>query len=526
MLRELRATFSNPNDPGLAVRRKTLAALVRQVPPERAASLRGRIAKREEKDEFSRLAWKLSTATRTELLGILDDSIQARRSTKPAPVKSRPPNSARRTIPRAPGQVTIPSELNVYDAEGIRRLANRAKSQLSDGDVDEKTAISQVLPILRGRQSSQQVEAALGYWSELLQQGHPPDGEIAYSYFDIWMRSLDETGETFVRQYRDKLARRGIRFDRPTDVPSLPEYFIELQEQGELFKLKNFKGAARGMVNWAVEQVKSLDPREMFRQWRDLYREWSNIELREIGDLFTRDALVLVRDQMRRDFDEFSNLPEDQQAEIASGVLLSAYSSLRPSGRSGGKKPKGRKHHGEVETPHPSRERLQEKADADADADKPDTRRKPVKAPRELLRGGSLRSGFRTWALAKINDDPHHPLKFLTVNGKYRSRKGLKREHLYEDPRIVDASHDLSEKLTRSQDAERVGFLDTYTNQYLDVQTIEKFKDTGVLERPMIDIAGIPVDPRTAVYWVRNGDLNEHWVKNAKPHKGWNNDVK
>lgn len=81
ILELLKLSFIDPNDPELYVRRQQLKKTFQLLEPSRAAILHSRLIKRDPKYEISRLFHKLATATRTELLAILEKKIKTQRQT-------------------------------------------------------------------------------------------------------------------------------------------------------------------------------------------------------------------------------------------------------------------------------------------------------------------------------------------------------------------------------------------------------------------------------------------------------------
>jgi hypothetical protein len=88
---ELVIPFQDPNDPGLALRRRRLRDLFASVPADRTRDLYTRLGESATRDELSRLFHgRLATATRQELLKILRDRFPAAVSPAPAPPPPAP----------------------------------------------------------------------------------------------------------------------------------------------------------------------------------------------------------------------------------------------------------------------------------------------------------------------------------------------------------------------------------------------------------------------------------------------------
>ncbi len=77
----LRFRFKEDNDEGLYKRRQELAKWFTLVSPERSKRLHSRLVKEVTHDELSHLFWKLATATRLQMLDILEKKIGQHRST-------------------------------------------------------------------------------------------------------------------------------------------------------------------------------------------------------------------------------------------------------------------------------------------------------------------------------------------------------------------------------------------------------------------------------------------------------------
>ena len=97
----LRIPFDDPEDPGLYRRRQRLAEQFSRVDSSRAATLRSRLCKDTEckmrpkrQDEMSRLFWNLSTSSRKQMIGILDDKVKTYRQTSPTPAPDFAPTPA------------------------------------------------------------------------------------------------------------------------------------------------------------------------------------------------------------------------------------------------------------------------------------------------------------------------------------------------------------------------------------------------------------------------------------------------
>ncbi len=160
----------------------------------------------------------------------------------------------------------------------------------------------------------------LGVWARIMETNCP--GKRG-SYLDVWARALDNLGFGLERAYRDNLNSLGYTWLHAVHTPGFLEFCVDLHRQGELFKFKNFKAAARGgwdAVKLTAKDIVSLVDPDTYKQ---LYADW-----KEHGvDFFTSLDADTFRDfkaQLKRDFDAFARLPEDQQSRVASTILSMA----------------------------------------------------------------------------------------------------------------------------------------------------------------------------------------------------------
>jgi hypothetical protein len=124
--RELDLRFRDPNDPGLIRRRRRLRDLFTSVPGPRTKELHARLGARPTGDELSRLFHgRLATATRHELLKILEDRFPA--DTKPTPTTTKNPcqrgmGSMRPLLPWERSLLALVHDKSEADFKGVAVL--------------------------------------------------------------------------------------------------------------------------------------------------------------------------------------------------------------------------------------------------------------------------------------------------------------------------------------------------------------------------------------------------------------------
>lgn len=160
----------------------------------------------------------------------------------------------------------------------------------------------------------------LGVWARIMETNCP--GKRG-SYLDVWARALDNYGFALERAYQTQLNRLGYTWLHAVHTPGFLEFCIDLHSKGELIKLKNFKAAARGgwdAVKLTAKGVVSLADPDTYKQ---LYKDWKEHGVDFFASL-DADTFRDFKTQLKRDFDAFARLPEDQQSRVASTILTMA----------------------------------------------------------------------------------------------------------------------------------------------------------------------------------------------------------
>jgi hypothetical protein len=125
---------------------------------------------------------------------------------------------------------------------------------------------------------------------------------------------------------------------------------------------------------------------------------------------------------------------------------------------------------------------------------------------------GRSTSHMRRAAAKKISKTVGHPLKFLLdKTGKFKSSKGLKHSELINRPAIVEMGHITSNLAGRQ---ERIMLQAAWENQFNRV-TAEGIGKGVFVENVAIDIGGIAVDLKSALWWEQLGLLAQGTVANA-----------
>lgn len=125
---------------------------------------------------------------------------------------------------------------------------------------------------------------------------------------------------------------------------------------------------------------------------------------------------------------------------------------------------------------------------------------------------GTSTSQMRRAAAKKIAETEGHPLKFLLDKmGKFKSSKGLTHAELINMPDVVEMGH-ITSKL--SGGTERIMLQAAWENQFSRV-TVEGIGKDAFIENVAIDIGGIAVDLKSAIWWEKLGLLAKGTVANA-----------
>ncbi|WP_433634289.1 hypothetical protein [Nocardia sp. CA-120079] len=144
--------------------------------------------------------------------------------------------------------------------------------------------------------------------------------------------------------------------------------------------------------------------------------------------------------------------------------------------------------------------------------------------PRQIVAAESLgklgiastREAFRSAVERKLAKEPGHPLRFLLdENGKLHSKYG---DYLYwfEHPEQIEAWHTTSAKALTETGTDRFAVSSTHVNRW-DAGTIEHPSIGGYMSsNRVLEIGGIPVEPRTAVDWVSKGLLDPDVLARAR----------
>lgn len=127
------------------------------------------------------------------------------------------------------------------------------------------------------------------------------------------------------------------------------------------------------------------------------------------------------------------------------------------------------------------------------------------------LVGTGTRQQFRDAVLAKIQSDPHHPLRFLLdQTGKFKQLASRAHANLIDNPDVWEAGHIVSDKLG----GQELMVQSAWENQ-VQGQSVERFPGAGVLEHPAVDIGGVAVSKQTAIWWEKEGLLPAGTVARA-----------
>jgi hypothetical protein len=129
---------------------------------------------------------------------------------------------------------------------------------------------------------------------------------------------------------------------------------------------------------------------------------------------------------------------------------------------------------------------------------------------------GTSTSNMRTQAASLIRTTPNHPLAFLlNPVGRFFSSKGLAHSELIDHPEIVQMGHIVSDKAGGSR--EYVMLQGAWENQLNAISIEHPSKGGAFAENVAIDIGGVAVDRRTAIWWEVIGWLKPGTVASAPP---------
>jgi hypothetical protein len=125
---------------------------------------------------------------------------------------------------------------------------------------------------------------------------------------------------------------------------------------------------------------------------------------------------------------------------------------------------------------------------------------------------GSSTDQMRRDAARIIRETPNHPLKFLLdESGNFKSSKKLTHAEMINKPDVVQMGHIVSKK---SGEGERIMLQGAWENQWNAV-TAEKARSGVYVQNTAVNIGGIAVDTKTALFWEKIGFLRRGTVSAA-----------
>jgi hypothetical protein len=136
-------------------------------------------------------------------------------------------------------------------------------------------------------------------------------------------------------------------------------------------------------------------------------------------------------------------------------------------------------------------------------------------------RTGVEERAFMRWALTVILSTPNHPLLFLVDPSTKNWRSNLgSRDHrsTNEHNPAVQAGHLYTRRALSNVDDQRFALEDADQNLEANY-IIERPGIGGIVDRPAVDIAGVPAMLATVLMWERLDLLKPTGMRD--PHLGW-----